>query len=138
MDVVGFCNGKQVDEEIDLHEGLAAGDGDPAALVKTFIAPVLLENFCRLHKGPAFHGPGIGIVAVGAAHGTTLDENHETDARAVHGAETFQGMDSAFHKYGLPPLFNIQVKYTIIPKKKQRKPGRYRLSEIGECIILMP
>ena len=42
-------NGKQINQKVYLHQGLAAGDSDAAAFVKCLIAFILLKNIFRFH-----------------------------------------------------------------------------------------
>ena len=83
-------DGEQIDQEIYLHQRLSACHGNSSVLIKCFISLVLFKNLLRLHHGAAGHGPGIRIVAIGTAHGTSLHEHDKTCAGAVHGAEAFE------------------------------------------------
>ena len=89
MHVMLLCNGEKVDEKIHLHQGLASGNGDASVFIKIFISLILFENLLRLHHGAAGHGPGIRIMAVGAAHGTALYKNDKTRSRSVYGSKAF-------------------------------------------------
>ena len=83
---------EEFDEEIHLHQGLAAAHGDaavfpPVALVaESLFQEVLGGNVESLF---ALEVPGFGIVAEKAAHGATLREHDEAYSGAVHGAESF-------------------------------------------------
>ena len=99
MDILFLSQREQLDHKFNLHQGLSAGDGETAAVgIEGLILFVLLDNVGRLHQGSARHFPSVGVVTIGAAHGTSLHEPHEAGAGAVHCSEAFQRMNSSLHK----------------------------------------
>ena len=91
---------EEFNEEIHLHQGLAAAHGDAAVFPP--VAPVAESPFQKVvgrnvESLFALEVPGFGIVAEKAAHGATLREHDEAYSGAVHGAESFQFVDASEH-----------------------------------------
>ncbi len=84
---------EQLDEEVDLQQGLAAAHGDAA--VGTPVAAValgLIEQLVYGSRGATGVGtqaPGVGVVAVATTHLTTLHENQEPNPWPINGAKGF-------------------------------------------------
>ena len=89
MDILLLRQAEQIQQEIYLHQRLSARYSDAAALIETDITLILFDDIGRLHQRAAVHFPGVGIMAVGTAHGTALYKHDEPDARPVYGTETF-------------------------------------------------
>ncbi len=86
-----FCQCKQFGQEVYLHQGFSSCDCQTAAvLVKGAVSFVLFDNVGGFHHGSAVHFPGVRVVTIGTAHGTSLHKHHKARARAVHSAETFK------------------------------------------------
>ena len=98
VDSLCLGQGEQLQNKVDLHQGFAAGDGDAALAVESFITVVFLKNRLGRADRAGIHFPGVGVMAVLAPHGAALKKHHEPDAGAVHRAEAFCGMDKAIHK----------------------------------------
>ena len=97
VDVLLPGQGKQLQHKIDLHQGLAAGDGDAALAVKSRVALVFPDQGLGRADRAGVHLPGIRVVAVLAAHGTALQEYHKPHAGSIHSAEALSGMDKSVH-----------------------------------------
>ena len=81
--------GEQVDAEVYLQQCLSSAHGDA-----TLCSPVGAIAFCLVQQIGGFLqvgftalGPGVGVVAVGAAHGTSFEEDDEAHARTVNRAK---------------------------------------------------
>ena len=81
--VVVHCT-EQVGQKLGLQKRLAARNGNATAAVKLMVALELVHQMLDGHHGAAVNRPGIGIVAIRAAHGTALDKHYEADAGTVH------------------------------------------------------
>ena len=94
-------------DEIQLAQGLTAADGD-AAVVAPIVAVAVggREGLLRGLGGVLGKGPGLGVMAVLAAHGAALHKNNIPHARPIDQAKGFDRMDVA-QSFGhrLPPLF---------------------------------
>ena len=69
-----------------------AGDGDAAIAIEGTISLEFLNEGLNRPLGTGADFPGIGIVAVLAAHGATGKERGEAHARSVHEGKGFNGM----------------------------------------------
>ena len=98
VDATGVGGLEELGHEFGLGESLAAGDGDAA--FGTPVAPVALgavKELVDAHEGATLGTPGIRVVAEAAAHGATLKEDEETNARAVSRAERLRRVNPALH-----------------------------------------
>ena len=88
---------EELEHEVDLYERVAAADGDAALLTPVLtVALCVVEELVRGAHVVALQCPGVRIVAVAAAHVTTLQKDRISDARAVHGAEGLDGVNCTF------------------------------------------
>ena len=99
----GVGGAEEGSHEVGLRHGLAARHGDAAALVEGAVALVALEQLANAHTGAgagavrAGELPGVGVVAVLAAHGAPLAEHHEPRTGAVHRPKALGGVHPPDH-----------------------------------------
>ena len=74
---------EQVGQKLGLQERFAARNGNAAATVELMVALELVHEMLDGHHRAAVNRPGIGIVAIRAAHGTALNKHHKADAGSV-------------------------------------------------------
>ena len=98
--VVVHCT-EQVGQKLGLQKWLAARNRNSAAAVKLMIALELVHQVLDGHHRAAVNRPGIGIVAIRAAHGTALDKHYEADAGSVDRTHRFNRMYAAQGKRGV-------------------------------------
>ena len=98
--VVVHCT-EQVGQKLGLQKRLAARNGNAAAAVKLMVALELVHQMLDGHHGAAVNRPGIGIVAIRAAHGTALDKHYEADAGTVNRTHRLDRMYAAQGKRGV-------------------------------------
>ena len=84
VDAAGMSTFEELCHEVWLEERLAARDGN-AALASPVAAVTLclVEQIVGLSQGATVERPGVGVMAVAAAHGAALQEDYETHAGAV-------------------------------------------------------
>lgn len=92
--VVVHCT-EQVGQKLGLQKRLAARNGNATAAVKLMVALELVHQMLDGHHGAAVNRPGIGIVAIRAAHGTALDKHYEADAGTVNRTHRLDRMYAA-------------------------------------------
>ena len=97
VDILFLSQAEQFQKKIDLQKRLTAGDGDTAVSVEGAVVLILLDKRCGVPHVPALHIPGIRVMAVLTAHGTSLQENHKPHTGAIHSAEAFCGMNVCVH-----------------------------------------
>ena len=109
---------EQLQKKVDLQQRLTAGYRNAAVLSP--IGPVpqrLAEHLVRRSAGTAPFVPGVRIVAEPATHAAALHEHHKPDARSVHGAEGFRGMNSSHHchfRAAISFLLPRSVRYSFL------------------------
>ena len=74
---------EQISQKLRLQERFTARNGNAAATVELMVALELVHQMLDGHHGAAVDRPGIGIVAIRAAHGTALNKHHKADAGSV-------------------------------------------------------
>ena len=80
--IVVHCT-EQVGQKLGLQERFATRNGNAAATVELMVALELVHEMLDGHHRAAVNRPGIGIVAIRAAHGTALNKHHKADAGSV-------------------------------------------------------
>ena len=92
---------EQVEQEIQLEQGLPAADRDAA--LRPPVRPVALRLVQQIIRRPQLATlqaiPGIHIVAVEAAHRTTLQKDDEARARPINRAERLDRVDATFYHH---------------------------------------
>lgn len=96
----------QAEEGFDkgrLHKRFAPCAGDSARLDETLIALYFLQQFFGRHfvLHLSLGVPRVGVVAKLAAHGASLHEGYEADARTVNSAKTFYRVNFSNHDENL-------------------------------------
>ena len=97
MDAHLLGPGQEPAREGRLHEDLAARQRDPT-LGRAEHPPVAAhaaEKLRGLHRFPVLHEEGVGIVAVLAPQGATVEEDRHPGAGAVHRGHELPGVDRA-------------------------------------------
>ena len=98
--VVVHCT-EQVGQKLGLQKRLATRNRNAAATVKLMVTLELVHKVLDGHHRAAVNGPGIGIVAIRAAHGTALDKHYEADAGTVDRTHRLDRMYAAQSKRGV-------------------------------------
>ena len=80
--VVVHCT-EQVGQKLGLQKRLAARNRNSAAAIELVVTLELIHEVLDGHHRAAVDRPGIGIVAIRAAHGTALNKHHKADAGSV-------------------------------------------------------
>lgn len=81
-------------EVLALQQGFTARNGDSSGFAKVCFQVARPPH--QLFDGELFAAPernGVGVVAIEALEVASLQENHHSNARAVVGAERFDGVD---------------------------------------------
>ena len=78
-----------------------AGDGDAAIAIEGTISLEFLNEGFNRPLGTGTDFPGIGIVAVLAAHGATLEKDDKPHTGTIYCTETLGGMDITVHSLHL-------------------------------------
>lgn len=78
-----------------------AGDGDAAIAIEGTISLEFLNEGLNRPLGTGVDFPGIGIVAVLAAHGATLEKDDKPHTGTIYCTETLGGMDITVHSLHL-------------------------------------
>ena len=86
---------EQVGQKLRLQERLAAGHRNATAAIELVVTLELIHQVFDGHHGAAVDRPGIGIVAIRAAHGTALNKHHKADAGSVDRSHRLDRMHAA-------------------------------------------
>ena len=109
MNPTFLCPGKQFRQKINLEHRLSAGRSDSAGPVKRPVALHARKDLLRAHLLPVLRMPGIGIMAVQAAHETSLKEHHKADSRSIHSSKAFHRMNFSHKVLLFDPIHLIFI-----------------------------
>ena len=82
---------------------------DSAGPVKRPVALHARKDLLRAHLLPILQMPGVGIMAVQAAHGTSLKEHHKADSRSIHSSKAFHRMNFSHKVLLFDPIHLIFI-----------------------------
>ena len=124
MNPTFLCPGKQFRQKINLEHRLSAGRSDSAGPVKRPVALHARKDLLRAHLLPVLQMPGVGIMAVQAAHGTSSKEHHKADSRSIHSSKAFHRMNFSHKVLLFDPIrliFIMQSREPAIPVSPPQK-----------------